>query len=120
MSLFLLFITASRGVKCFSPFKQNLQQKRYLSTNLFKLDQFSEIPSLSKCQAEWDFFLLEDADVAAASELALECFWKPRLKLNTNGMSNFEANFWNFIVATYTKFDRDDTRRSNYLGFKTR
>jgi hypothetical protein len=69
---------------------------------------------------DWDFHLLETRDLAEASELALECFYSPRLTLNLDGMSEAEKWVWGGVINFYTAVDKSDTRNGNYLGMRSR
>ena len=91
------------------------------SIGLHKLEK--ELPSRDLMPAsskDWDFHLLETSDLRAASELALECFYTPRLTLSLSGMSNTEKWIWGGIINFYGAVDRSDTRNGNYLGMKSR
>lgn len=88
---------------------------------LYKLDAElpprSFMPSLAE---DWDFHLLERGDIAEAAELAVQCFYSPRLSLNLDGMSDVEKWLWGGIINFYGNLDRSDTRNGNYLGFRSR
>ena len=88
---------------------------------LYKLER--EFPSrelMPTSSKDWDFHLLETSDLRAASELALECFYTPRITLSLNGMSNTEKWVWGGIINFYGAVDKSDTRNGNYLGMKSR
>ena len=89
--------------------------------NLHKLDR--ELPSrdcMPSSAKDWDFHLLETKDLAEASELALECFYSPRLTLNMDGMSETEKWAWGGVINLYSSMDKSDTRFGNYLGMRSR
>ena len=69
---------------------------------------------------EWNFHLLETADLPDASALALESFYKPRLKLDLNGMNDVEKWLWGGLLQVYLDMDRSDNYNGNYLGFRSR
>ena len=69
---------------------------------------------------DWDFHLLETRDLTEASELALECFYSPRLTLSLEGMSEAEKWVWGGVINFYTAVDKSDTRNGNYLGMRSR
>ena len=89
--------------------------------NLHKLDR--ELPSrdyMPQSAKDWDFHLLETRDLAEASELALECFYSPRLTLSLDGMSETEKWVWKGVINLYSSMDKSDTRFGNYLGMRSR
>lgn len=86
---------------------------------LFPLDGFNGLPSLVSSE-KWSFYLLEEQDLKMASELTLECFYTPRINLNTKGMGKLEERFWSSIISLYNKYERADCDRANYLGYGTR
>ena len=91
------------------------------SLKLHRLDK--ELPlreNMPSSAKDWDFHLLETADLKAASELALECFYSPRITLSLNGMSDTEKWIWGGIINFYGAVDKSDTRNGNYLGMKSR
>lgn len=75
------------------------------------------MPAASK---QWDFHLLETSDLKEASELALECFYSPRITLSLEGMTGVEKWLWGGITNLYSTVDKSDTRNGNYLGMKSR
>jgi len=69
---------------------------------------------------DWDFHLLETADLPDASSLALDSFYKPRLKLDLTGMNGLEKWLWGGLLQVYLDMDRSDNYNGNYLGFRSR
>lgn len=83
----------------------------------------SELPpiqSMPLATRDWDFHLLEKDDLPAASTLALECFYRPRLKLDLDGMNGIEKRLWGGLMNFYTDMDQSDNYNGNYLGFRSR
>ena len=64
--------------------------------------------------------MLETADLPDASSLALESFYKPRLKLDLTGMNGLEKWLWGGLLQVYLDMDRSDNYNGNYLGFRSR
>lgn len=88
---------------------------------LYKLEK--ELPLLEHMplkSREWDFHLLEPHDLKAAAELALECFYSPRITLSLAGMTGPERWIWGGIIDFYSAVDKTDTRQGNYLGMRSR
>ena len=75
------------------------------------------MPSAAK---QWDFHLLETRDLPAASTLALDSFYKPRLKLDTTNMTGAEKWIFGGMMKMYSDADKSDTYNGNYLGFRSR
>ena len=69
----------------------------------------------SKAQSDWDIHLLEREDVGAAADLALECFYTPRIVLNFDGMAqgSLEYKFWTWVLACFYRADQLDVRHGN-------
>jgi hypothetical protein len=83
----------------------------------------SELPPIQNmppAARDWDFHLLERDDLSAASTLALECFYRPRLKLDLDGMNGAEKWLWSGVMNFYTDMDQSDNFNGNYLGFRSR
>ena len=66
--------------------------------------------------------LLERSDISAASTLALECFYQPRLKINFDEfvVDSWEYSFWKKCLQTYNTVDKFDAWCGNYIGFLSR
>jgi len=80
---------------------------------------------LSECAPQdvlekWRFSLLEKDDLGKAAQFALDCFYTPRVILNTEGATGVELWLLNGIKDVYSKVDRSDTYNGNYLGFWSR
>jgi ribosomal protein S18 acetylase RimI-like enzyme len=69
---------------------------------------------------EWHFHLLESRDLTAASELALEAFYSPRITLSLQRMTGPEKWLWSNLYNFYSAVDQSDTRNGNYLGMRSR
>ena len=54
--------------------------------------------------------LLERSDISAASTLALECFYQPRLKINFDEfvVDSWEYSFWKKCLQTYNTVDGEE------------
>lgn len=68
----------------------------------------------------WNFYLLEHDDLPQASLFTMDCFYKPRIKLDTSGMFSIERFFWDSIMNGYKAIERFDFRYSNFIGIKSR
>ena len=68
----------------------------------------------------WSFSLLERKDLEMAAQFALDCFYTPRLIMNTYDASETELWLMNAFKTLYEKVDRSDTYNGNYLGFLSR
>jgi ribosomal protein S18 acetylase RimI-like enzyme len=68
----------------------------------------------------WSFHLLELKDLNLATDLTSECFYKPRIVLDTNNMNRHEINIWSKVLELYQTYDKFDFRMNNYWGFRTR
>ena len=73
-------------------------------------------------QSKWDVHLLSSEDVPFAAELASECFYKPRIVLNFDGMlpGSLEYRFWKGFLTCFNGVDKSDVNRGNYYGFVSR
>jgi ribosomal protein S18 acetylase RimI-like enzyme len=114
-----LFLRSVTGFRATKSYPQKSQIKPLL--NLFKLD--NELPlreHMPPQSKDWNIYLLERKDLNAAAELAMNCFYTPRLKLNMDGMEGWEKWLWENIMRFYTEMDKSDSRNGNYLGFWSR
>lgn len=122
LCLFVSFITAFR-ISCPSnPYRTSVSQSQHvfdISKELTELDRLYGY-SYGSNQSPWRFGLLEDKDMPMAVELSMRSFFKPRLNLNTEGMSGFEAKIASGIINAFTAIERFDYEISSYMGFKSR
>ena len=85
-------------------------------SNLHPLDKYGYVDK----NKQWKFFLLEWSDMDRVTDIALECFYEPKLKLDTSGMGERERAFWNRIIKFIQDWDRLEVMLGNYWGFRTR
>lgn len=80
------------------------------------------LEDVSNSQSDWDIHLLERKDVGAAADLALACFYAPRIVVNYKGMhkDSLEYKFWKWALTCFHSADQFDARIGNYLGFVSR
>lgn len=66
--------------------------------------------------------LMSRADLTAASDLGVECFFQPRLKVNESDsrFTHFEYSLLKKIVSLSTHIEKIDAWLSNYIGFGNR
>ena len=89
--------------------------------NLYDLKNCLEDSDLIKLYSkEWNFHLLETKDLDDVSDLSLECFYEPKVILDTSGMVAMEKQIWNFFIDLNKRIDILETRFGNYYGFKSR
>jgi len=86
------------------------------------LKTLSDLPDSipSSFVEKWDFHLLESSDLENASQLAVDAFYRPRLTINSKGMSGFEVWFAETFVGPFNAFDKFDTFLTNKWGFESR
>jgi ribosomal protein S18 acetylase RimI-like enzyme len=65
----------------------------------------------------WKLHLLEQKDLPLAADLALECFYKPKIKLDDHSMNPSERTIFNYFIKLLNYFDRSEVWLSNYIGF---
>eukprot|EP00981_Chlorochromonas_danica_P002767 scaffold537_cov180-Ochromonas_danica.AAC.72 len=70
--------------------------------------------------ARWQLHLLEEEDLKAAADLALEAFYRPKFRLNDVNMHTVEAGLLGAIIRGLNFIDRSDAWFSNYIGFRSR
>lgn len=58
--------------------------RKQSNLNLYKVD--NDITIKYNNNSKWSFYLLETKDLDQATQLASECFYKPRLVLNTSNI----------------------------------
>lgn len=80
-------------------------------------DQFVE----TEFKLSWvDICVLDIDSLSAAADLSLNTFFKPRLKLNNEGMGNLEKDIAGSVIGAFTKFEKGDAWMSNWAGFRSR
>lgn len=107
----LVFILLSLVIHQTYPFLASINNRKYCrwSNNHSVLELYrlnSELPKdllerMPECSKEWNFHLLESSDLIEASELALECFYTPRVTLNLEGMVGVEKFLWGNLINFY-------------------
>ena len=90
-------------------------------TFIFKLDK-DEYMGDKSSPALQDIVigLLEDEDLRVASDLAMECFFRPSIVVNQETFSRPEMWMINLVTSISLQFDRMESWLGNYVGFKTR
>lgn len=90
--------------------------------HLFPLENIEEIrPHLPSTSISlWNYYLLEPSDLFSASDLSTKCFFKPKVILKKDDMSNLEKTIFGSLESFLHYFDRTECWISNYLGFKDR
>lgn len=90
--------------------------------SLYTLRLGSELPSSipPSYLNKWTFHILEKEDLDAASLLALDSFYTPRLTINSKGMSGIELWVGESIINSFNSFDKFDTFITNKWGFESR
>jgi len=89
---------------------------------LYNLKTPSDLPASipSALVEKWDFHLLESIDLDNASQLAVDAFYRPRVTINSKGMSSFEVWFAETFVGPFNAFDKFDAFLTNKWGFESR
>jgi ribosomal protein S18 acetylase RimI-like enzyme len=125
VSCFCLFVSFATGFRIPSPshpYRTSASRPQHvfdISKELTELDRlYSSNYGSNDCP--WRFGLLEEKDMPTAVELSMKSFFKPRLYLNTEGMSGFEAKIASGAINAFTAIERFDSQISNYIGFKSR
>ena len=127
--LFLLFALFKISAPFVTP-----NSNRFLQRNVVSIDEKvpplclhkltgNDLPPMEympDAAKQWDFHLLETTDLPAASTLALDSFYKPRLKLDTTNMTGPEKWIFGGMMKMYSDADKSDTYNGNYLGFRSR
>jgi len=72
------------------------------------------------CDPDWKYFLIEEDDLDAAAELALDCFYVPKVTISTSNMFPVETRFWRSVESFFHKWDKQELRSGNRLGFLSR
>lgn len=96
---------------------------RATALDLYKVpnDWFPEAHKVGNTTDQrWTFYLLEKRDLPAAVDLATECFFKPRLVLNSKGMFYLEKLVSEAIFSIFNIFDTLDYKWNNYWGIRSR
>jgi ribosomal protein S18 acetylase RimI-like enzyme len=96
------------------------KQSSSLHLHPLDIDMMFENNTLEYNRSQYSFSLVEYSDLPSISELSMNCFHTPRLKLNTDGMIGLEKFIWNTALQTYDVFDKFDAKNAHYFGFKSR
>lgn len=93
------------------------------AVGLMKLEDIDVNLGLGDVEREdWDLALFEREDLYSAANLALDCFYSPRIRLNFEGIGegSLEYKFWRKTLSLYESIDKFDAWCGNYVGFSSR
>ena len=124
----VISIHSTKRIMRITPLRQSTHKPN--SPLLFKLHASSRTPFKielpdqfveTEFKLSWvDICVLDIDSLSAAADLSLNTFFKPRLKLNNEGMGNLEKDIAGSVIGAFTKFEKGDAWMSNWAGFRSR